>query len=290
MNMNRLKFNEGGQPVYLDDLELLQENERTMLRALVGSLTGWTNKVMLLDDPIPLLSDPLFSIGFEPELHEIPSGLAWIQEDFVTFTGLKLSETTTWSKLKDHLYLVVGRRETDSRLCEDGQNRNCRTEITARLALDPEGAVETYKVSDLPTVRDAVKLNIVGAEPKWEEVSVKWANGYSGRVERKKIKDGYRIHIRAQSKQEAWNGDSFSDLYNSWAICDLPFALPRTFLCSYWVFYQEQLISLPSSSPVTEGGVVTGTSSQLRMVKRTTDDNGPAWRIIPDITFDVLTR
>ena len=36
MTMNRLKFNEGGQPVYVDDLETLQENDTVSMKRREG--------------------------------------------------------------------------------------------------------------------------------------------------------------------------------------------------------------------------------------------------------------
>ena len=38
--MNRLIFNEGGQPVFLDDLKLLQENDTGFNHRLLEAITG----------------------------------------------------------------------------------------------------------------------------------------------------------------------------------------------------------------------------------------------------------
>lgn len=49
MTMNRLKFNEGGQPVYVDDLETLQENDFGMRKAMLSVMT-MGSKAFLLSD------------------------------------------------------------------------------------------------------------------------------------------------------------------------------------------------------------------------------------------------
>ena len=45
--MNRLLFSEGGQPVCLDDLKLLQDNEQESIKLLLSALVD--TKVFLLD-------------------------------------------------------------------------------------------------------------------------------------------------------------------------------------------------------------------------------------------------
>lgn len=46
--MNKLKFNEGGQPTYLDDLKTLQDNHSTALESLLAGLTGGVSEAYLL--------------------------------------------------------------------------------------------------------------------------------------------------------------------------------------------------------------------------------------------------
>lgn len=45
--MNRLKFNEGGQPVYLDDLKLLQDNDEGAMSSLMEALGGGKTAFLL---------------------------------------------------------------------------------------------------------------------------------------------------------------------------------------------------------------------------------------------------
>ena len=38
--MNRLLFNEGGQPIFLDDVKLLQDNDASFNRQFLNAVTG----------------------------------------------------------------------------------------------------------------------------------------------------------------------------------------------------------------------------------------------------------
>ena len=109
--MNRLKFNEGGQPVYVDDLETLQENDFGMRKAMLSVMT-MGSKAFLLSDVDQRIDNNQVKIG---------SGTVVIDGMLCPFEGKTLNAKTNQS-----VFLLVKRFETDERVFENGQTSLCR--------------------------------------------------------------------------------------------------------------------------------------------------------------------
>ena len=114
--MNRLKFNEGGQPVYVDDLETLQENDTASMRQLLEALTGGVKAYLLTDWKTEFVS---VDVEKSTTTTKIYAGTAVVDGEFVTWDDATIV-VQSWD---DPIYLCIKRTETDNRVFEDGQTR-----------------------------------------------------------------------------------------------------------------------------------------------------------------------
>ena len=107
MTMNRLKFNEGGQPVYVDDLETLQENDFGMRKAMLSVMTMGSKAFLLSDVDQERVDNNQVKIG---------SGTVVIDGMLCPSEGKTLK-----AKTNESVFLLVKRFETDERVFENGQ-------------------------------------------------------------------------------------------------------------------------------------------------------------------------
>lgn len=129
--MNKLKFNEGGQPVYLDDLRLLQGNDMAATRWLLNTLGATT------------------FVGEEPVVdtnadgsYTVEGGTAWVKAELLQWDDTDFS-SSEWTGT---VWLCIKETDTDTRTFEDGQDRACATEKSAYLSVDNTGVSESYNL------------------------------------------------------------------------------------------------------------------------------------------------
>lgn len=188
--MNRLKFNEGGQPVYLDDLATLQANAVQGLQRLLSALTGGTGVYMLQEQKGEVADE-------EGKKIKMYGGAAVVDGEIVEWEDTTLT-VDSWD---DPLYLCIKRTETDQRTFEDGQTRACATKTEASLTTDSSGAQESYAVADLPVLSTLVRKAIgIKEEEGYRQMKVNFMNGYSGTVACKELTDAYRYKIDIKSQ------------------------------------------------------------------------------------------
>lgn len=148
--MNRLKLNEGGQPVHLDDLETLQENDKRSMRLLLDALTGGAEAFLLKKPEKDLWWG---DTGTGTGSYTLKGGTLVVDGEF-----LEWPETKVETKTEDSpTYLCVRETETDSRTFEDGQQRNCMVAKEVYATGDPTGAERSYELDSLPVLADLVK-------------------------------------------------------------------------------------------------------------------------------------
>nr|DAU35606.1 MAG TPA: hypothetical protein [Caudoviricetes sp.] len=191
--MNRLKFNEGGQPVYVDDLETLQENDAESMRKLLETLSGGVKAYLLADWKTEIVS---VDVEKSTTTAKIYAGTAVVDGEFVSWEDTTVV-LQTWN---DPIYLCIKRTETDSRTFEDGQTRTCAVKTEGYLSMDNSGATESYSVYELPVMTKLVRKAIgVNDEPSYKQLKVTFRNGYSGTVAYKELADVYRYKIDIRS-------------------------------------------------------------------------------------------
>lgn len=188
--MNRLKFNEGGQPVYLDDLRLLQSNDATTLATLVSALGNGTKAFLLTSPEVTRVnvSDSVTNFSLK-------SGTLVVDGEFLEWpdTDMEISDWNT------PIYLCVKESESDIRTFEDGQERACSTTKSVTVTTDATGATESYNIYDLKTLGELLQSVIGYTEYAWKSVNVTWKNGYGGTVRYQDRPECYRVWVKAKS-------------------------------------------------------------------------------------------
>lgn len=198
MTMNRLKFNEGGQPVYVDDLETLQENDTVSMKRLLETLTGGVKACLLADIKAEIVS---VDVDKSTTTGKFYGGTAVVNGEFVAWDDVTLV-LQSWD---DPIYLCIKREETDNRVFEDGHTRACVVETKGYISTDKSGATESYNINDLPVMKNLVRKAIgVKDEPSYKQLKVTFCNGYTGTVMYKELEEMYRIkvNIRSTSNKE----------------------------------------------------------------------------------------
>lgn len=181
--MDKIKFSEGGQPVFLDDLELLQDNYMALISFLQESVTG-KKKPILLSDFNPLLesvnSDGTVNIAVPGNKILYEGLLADIPE--ATFN--KIDNKTT-------IYVSIAEEDSQLRTFQNGDSWPVRTSISAALT------------TSKPAVGFAMDELRRFTGLKYEQVLL--LNGYVGYV---RVKDN-QLLISVETSQETWTNDEY---------------------------------------------------------------------------------
>lgn len=196
--MNKILFHEGGQPLYLDDLALLQANVLENQRALLSAFTGSQVRACFVNKPsfVGVRGDD--GITFR-----IPAGRIIVDGDVIAYGDTELKtqhENAT-------LYIGITRRDTDIRTFEDGQLRPCRQEVTTTWTHSPEGFDEVFKYADLPSLTAIVTHTQGGGTATadadgYRNVPVFWWHNITGSVRMRSADNQVRVRVEAR----AYNG------------------------------------------------------------------------------------
>lgn len=190
--MNKIIFSEGGQPVFLDDLETLQGNSFDMWKAMLGEMTMGAEAFLLRDVTATRGEGNEVTVG---------SGILVIDGMCCEFSGQTLTASTD-----DTIYLVVSRVEEDMRVFDDGQERNCSVTYQVTITTDVTGASKYYPLEGLRTfldlLSDALEANRTRNYP-----NVEFFNEYSGTVKlaRSINKDDCELIVDIKSSSLIWD-------------------------------------------------------------------------------------
>lgn len=197
MTMNKIKFSEGGQPVYLDDLQLLQDNDTSAMAALVKMLGNGENVF-------------LFQKGGWDVIEQDESGVTVLikAETFIANGEFLSWEDTNlqvpYNMIEEPVYLCINTVEADRRQFDDGQERPCRIARKVYISQDNTGAAEYYNYYELPVLSDLVKQMVGIKEPElWQQITAHFFNGYSGIIKYKDLGDCYRVRVDIRSNSKA---------------------------------------------------------------------------------------
>lgn len=195
--MNRLLFSEGGQPVCLDDLKLLQDNEQEGIKLLLSALVD--TKVFLLDKikiDLPKRSED-GRVYFT-----VKAGTLVVDGELLSWNDTKFST----ADIAKHKYLCVRDIETDSRIFEDGQSRACVKAKEAYVSLSNEGASLSYNILQLPVFADLLKTKLnIAVDKNWKDIAVTWNNGYTGSFQCQDLGNYYKCRISIKSSLRSWD-------------------------------------------------------------------------------------
>lgn len=194
-----MKFSEGGQPVFLDDLQLLQENGVGMWRSILGVLSGNRKAFLLRDCEQRTLSTDSSTLS---KTVSVGSGV------LVTDGGLCPFEGTTLTVARGgEIYVCLKRGEGGRRTFGDGQVRGCVSTLTATLETTSAGADAAYSLDDLKTLLELLSEALSSSGRK-ERVKITFANGYTGSLQVKLRTDGdWDISVDVASPNTDWSTD-----------------------------------------------------------------------------------
>ncbi|MEE1081624.1 MAG: hypothetical protein U0L19_11005 [Bacteroidales bacterium] len=137
--MNKIKFSAGGQPVFLDDLQLLQDNYSNMIAFLAESSVGSNSPILLHDyDPVIQRINSDGTIDVYVAQNKILHDGVIVDIHEKTFTGIETS--------KD-IYVAITTQDNTSRVFQDGSTKQVRTSSSAILISTSVGV--SFRMRDL---------------------------------------------------------------------------------------------------------------------------------------------
>lgn len=197
--MNRLVFNEGGQPIFLDDIKLLQDNDAGFNRQFLNAISGKSSAFLFQ----PLDMKPL-SVDQEKltTTAKVYAGSIVVAGEIIDFSESTVT-VKTWS---DPLYVCIKETENEEREFEDGQTRPCRKSVQAYISTSKDGAKVAYNVLELPTLTELLRRNLgLGGIDTWKNIPVTFFNGYTGQVQYQKQGGSTRIKVKISSMKGEWD-------------------------------------------------------------------------------------
>ena len=197
--MNRLVFNEGGQPIFLDDIKLLQDNDAGFNRQFLNAISGKSSAFLFQ----PLDMKPL-SVDQEKltTTAKVYAGSIVVAGEIIDFPESTVT-VKTWS---DPLYVCIKETENEEREFEDGQTRPCRKSVQAYISTSKDGAKVAYNVLELPTLTELLRRNLgLGGVDTWKNIPVTFFNGYTGQVQYQKQSGSTRIKVKISSMKGEWD-------------------------------------------------------------------------------------
>lgn len=201
--MNKLLFNEGGQPVFLDDLELMQAEPLSQLGMLLKALGAGMGTYLLKEFSGKYLATDDAS---GKTVYAVNGN--WLVKDGVIY---ELPETSVLMGDGETLYVGLKTSKSDTRNFDDGQSHVCLQTITGFYSTTKtdDGMVD---VKSLKTIWELVApiIKMFTPEESYKDLAVTFKNGYSGTVQYKDVGDAYRIKVRISSDSDSWdNGKLF---------------------------------------------------------------------------------
>ncbi len=197
--MNRLLFNEGGQPIFLDDIKLLQDNDAGFNRQFLNAISGKSSAFLLqhLDmKPLSVDQEKLTTTA------KVYAGSIVVAGEIIDFPESTVT-VKTWS---DPLYVCIKETENEEREFEDGQTRPCRKSVQAYISTSKDGAKVSYNVLELPTLTELLRRNLgLGGVDTWKNIPVTFFNGYTGQVQYQKQGGSTRIKVKISSMKGEWD-------------------------------------------------------------------------------------
>ena len=189
--MNKVIFNEGGQPIYLDDLSTIQDYSSDAMELLLSALGVDTDVTYFVKKP---------EVTRNGTMATFTNGSLWVEGiGLVPLVGVSNLDLGITGKA----YVKITVSETMPRSFEDGQVRATRK--TAIATIVNTSADSDYVFSEIPNMISELSFLIdKNNRTNYQSVEVEWTNGYSGVVEVKEIFGGYRYHVQAQSNAGSW--------------------------------------------------------------------------------------
>lgn len=215
--MNKLIISEGGQPVVLEDLKLLQDNDQSLFKQLVKLLTGGIDTFLVSSVSVTTLGAVEGSTAVR-----VSPGTIYYDGGFYDFEGGDFEIRDGYA-----LNVCLSRQETDMRIFEDEQQRACRETISAYLSPVSEGAYKSFVLDNLSVFSELLRLNVGNVSGVWTPLQVVFGNGYQGVFKFRQLDGDVEFSIDVVTSQKGWSDAPF--YYAGW-VGTLPQVGPRNSL------------------------------------------------------------
>lgn len=228
--MNKLIFGEGGQPIYLDDLNLIHDNMFYMWSKIFGTMSGGTP--FLLSKPSFKNADVVMSGGEAVGIKfDVLPNTIFVSGALYEFDGATIEVAAG----DVPFYICIKRNEEGHRVFYDGQSRPCMENGRAYLCTTKEGADEYYEYYSTPSLSEVLSQFISNSvDDEWADMEVDYKNGFSGSVQLKQDASGIYLRINITSSQK-----SITDGYD------------------IFVFKNNDIISSFGTQSSLTGGIIT---------------------------------
>lgn len=163
--MNKLVISEGGQPVVLEDLLLLQQNAHAMISNILSLMMNGAT-AFLSSKPV----NRLLSKDETKEVRQIGTSALYFEGYVYDLPGVNLELNAG-----DKIYVCIRHEETDFRKFEDLQSRACRELLVGYYSNVSDGAYRSWLLSEIP-----VWAAPGGSNENTGNIPVKWINEFSG--------------------------------------------------------------------------------------------------------------
>ncbi len=146
--MKELKFNQGGQPIYLDDLKTLQETN-DMLAAVVKSF--------MLSSEADVFFMPSVSVRVVGNYLFLDDGLLYAHGKLIKYTV----EEDIFLSQSDSVYINIYHTEGDQRVLNNGTTAYCSESWSAVIKTTADqDATESYTVGSVADYINVLKTYI----------------------------------------------------------------------------------------------------------------------------------
>ena len=202
--MNKLQFHEGGQPIQLDDLQLLQDNSFDLFRVIMDFISGETPAFLLR---FPKITTKRKEDGGHTST--VQAGKLIVNGEVLGWEETIIDGNTA----RQPIYACVHQEESDIRTFADGQSRKCRVSKRISIGMTKEGVEEAYDITTLPLLSDLVKDLVNKGE--WIYSPVVGSNGYDGYFRFRNVNGNFYIQIELSSSNREWAADGENKEYKA---------------------------------------------------------------------------
>lgn len=184
--MNKVLFNSGGQPVYLDDLQIIQDEVREAAEEIISSLG------VDLDQEVFYVKKPTMTL--DGSLATFSNGVLWHKD----YGLIPINGVSNLNVSLAQTYVRIMVTDSNNRTFEDGQQYACKQTVVANIVNIQSGIC--YLFSEIQDMMSKLSTLLHNSDSKrWIPLNVFFYNGYSGKVEYREYPDYYQYHIDISS-------------------------------------------------------------------------------------------
>ena len=202
--MKKLKFNEGGQPIFLDDIQTLQESMGSAVCGLVAALlaSDWSQKNITT----AFLADPT-----RTKDGSYVGGWVYYDGNLLAYTN-----NLTPALIDPSGYLNIYKTEADTRVMQDGTSATCTETMYATV----DSAEDAQALASIDWKTVSVMTELI-TSVKWTNTGVTLKNGYAGVLKRGYDKEVGEVKMKAELESTAstWENDIHQvATFNPWLL------------------------------------------------------------------------